>query len=75
MNPEDFRRSKRGQIRGTPETMQADVLGLEKGHLPFEKTSPDKLRGTYPSLAMIAIDSFLKGNGSRGFLSLHEQID
>ena len=25
--------------------------------------------------AMIAIDSFLKGNGSRGFLSLHEQID
>jgi hypothetical protein len=37
MNPEDFRRSKCGQIRGTPENMQADVLGLEKGHLPSEK--------------------------------------
>ena len=37
MIPEDFRRSKSGQIRGTPENMQADVLGLEKGHLPSEK--------------------------------------
>jgi len=34
MIPEDFRRSKSGQIRGTPENMQADVFGLEKGHLP-----------------------------------------
>ena len=39
MNPEDFRRSKRGQIRGTPETMQADVLGLEKGHLPLKNVA------------------------------------
>jgi hypothetical protein len=37
MIPEDFRRSKSGQIRGTPENMQADVLGLEKGHFPFGK--------------------------------------
>jgi hypothetical protein len=72
MNPEDFRRSKCGQIRGTPENMQADVLGSEKGHLPFEKR---RLRGTCPSFTVIAIDSFLKGNGSRGFLPLHEQID
>jgi hypothetical protein len=34
MSPEDFGRSKCGQIRGTPENMQADVFGLEKGHLP-----------------------------------------
>ena len=32
MNPEDLR-------RGTSENMQADVLGLEKGHLPFENVA------------------------------------
>jgi len=32
MKPEDARGSKRGQIRGTSGNMQADVLGLEKGH-------------------------------------------
>src|SRR6516225_1061970 len=57
MSPEDFGRSKCGQIRGTPENMQADVLGSEKGHLPFEKR---RLRGTCPSFTVIAIDSFLK---------------
>jgi hypothetical protein len=39
MNPEDFRGRKRRQSRGTSENMQADVLGLEKGHLPFENVA------------------------------------
>jgi hypothetical protein len=37
MNPEDFRRSKCGQIRGTPKYASRRFGCLEKGHLPFEK--------------------------------------
>jgi hypothetical protein len=39
MNPEDFRRSKSGLIRGTPENMQADVLGLEKDACLLKKVA------------------------------------